>query len=155
VRDRGGVIATCINSVLTCDYPSDRFEVVVVDNASSDGTADVRQRYGTQIRAVYEAKRGPAAARGGHDEAENAVANGGSRWETRSSPLTPPLRLNGRDPRRARSGVRPLILRFWEVAVWRWRGQQAARADQREEIGRVSGERRLLLAVLLDAFEIV
>jgi glycosyltransferase involved in cell wall biosynthesis len=63
VRDRAGVIGPCLDSILASDYPADRLEVVVVDNASSDGTADVLRSYGARIRAVYEPKRGPAAAR--------------------------------------------------------------------------------------------
>ena len=63
VRDREHVIGACLDSILASDYPADRLEVVVADNASTDGTADVLRRYGARIRVVYETKRGPAAAR--------------------------------------------------------------------------------------------
>jgi cellulose synthase/poly-beta-1,6-N-acetylglucosamine synthase-like glycosyltransferase len=63
VRDRAAVIGACLDSILQADYPAERLEVIVVDNASSDDTSGVLQGYGTRIRALYEPKVGPAPAR--------------------------------------------------------------------------------------------
>ena len=44
-RDEEATIAACVDSVLAQDYPADRIEVIVVDDDSSDRTAEiVRQR---------------------------------------------------------------------------------------------------------------
>ena len=57
------VIAACLHSLLTLDFPVERRELIVVDNASSDGTAEVFAEFGSAIRVLFEPKRGPAAAR--------------------------------------------------------------------------------------------
>jgi len=38
VRNAADTIADCVDSLLALDYPSDRFEVLVVENASTDAT---------------------------------------------------------------------------------------------------------------------
>ncbi len=53
----------CIESLLAVDYPEDQRELIFVDNASTDKTAKLLKSYGKRIRAIFEAKRGPAAAR--------------------------------------------------------------------------------------------
>lgn len=58
-----GTIAECLDSLLALRYPEDRIELVVVDNGSNDGTADVLRRYGERIVRLAETTRGPAAAR--------------------------------------------------------------------------------------------
>lgn len=63
VFNRSPVIGPCIDSVLASDYPSDRLEVVVVDNGSTDGTLDILKNYQPRIVLTEEARRGPAAAR--------------------------------------------------------------------------------------------
>jgi glycosyltransferase involved in cell wall biosynthesis len=57
------VIAACLRSLLALDFPVERRELIVVDNASSDGTAEVLAEFGSAIRVLFEPKRGPAAAR--------------------------------------------------------------------------------------------
>jgi GT2 family glycosyltransferase len=43
----------CVDSVLALDYPSDRLEVVVIDNASSDGSVEaLRAAHGERIRLI-------------------------------------------------------------------------------------------------------
>jgi glycosyltransferase involved in cell wall biosynthesis len=56
-------IAACIDSLMGSDYPAGRFEVVVVDNRSTDRTAAILAGYGERIVLTREATRGPAAAR--------------------------------------------------------------------------------------------
>lgn len=43
-RDEEATIDRCLESILACDYPIDRFEVIVVDDLSRDATADVVRR---------------------------------------------------------------------------------------------------------------
>jgi glycosyltransferase involved in cell wall biosynthesis len=54
-------LGSCLTSILRADYPTDRREIIVVDNGSSDGTRDLAGRY--PVRALSESRRGPAAAR--------------------------------------------------------------------------------------------
>jgi cellulose synthase/poly-beta-1,6-N-acetylglucosamine synthase-like glycosyltransferase len=61
VRDGASTIADCLDSILAADYPPDRREILVIDNASSDGTAAlIRTR---PVRYLREAKRGVSNAR--------------------------------------------------------------------------------------------
>lgn len=43
--------------------PEINFEIIVVDDGSTDRTQEILQAYGTQIRSVYQENRGVAAAR--------------------------------------------------------------------------------------------
>jgi GT2 family glycosyltransferase len=57
----GGVLEFCLQSVLAQDYL--RFEIIVVDNASTDGTRDVLERFGQRLRVFYnDCNTGFAAA---------------------------------------------------------------------------------------------
>jgi cellulose synthase/poly-beta-1,6-N-acetylglucosamine synthase-like glycosyltransferase len=61
VRDGESTIADCLDAILTTDYPPDRREVLVVDNGSGDGTADlIRSR---PVRYLHEPRRGVSNAR--------------------------------------------------------------------------------------------
>jgi len=61
-------LAECLASVLAQGYPS--LDVVVVDDGSTDGTADVVAHYGARVRYVRQENGGLAAARNtGHQEA--------------------------------------------------------------------------------------
>ncbi len=58
--NRAGLVAESIDSVLAQDVP---LELIVVDDGSTDGTAEVVQSYGEAVRYEYQANGGIAAAR--------------------------------------------------------------------------------------------
>ena len=52
-HNRRRKLARLIESILRSDYPRDRLEIIVVDDASTDGTAEfVRSRFGELVRVV-------------------------------------------------------------------------------------------------------
>jgi cellulose synthase/poly-beta-1,6-N-acetylglucosamine synthase-like glycosyltransferase len=63
VRNGADTIADCVDSLLALDYPSDDFEVLVVDNDSTDGTPAVLGQYGDRVRLLHEPSRGRSQAR--------------------------------------------------------------------------------------------
>ena len=61
VRDGESTIADCLDAILATDYPSNRREILVVDNGSSDATAAlIRPR---RVRYLREPRRGVSHAR--------------------------------------------------------------------------------------------
>ena len=63
VRNGAETIEDCLGSILSLDHPADAFEVIVVDNSSTDRTPAILKRFAGRIRIVQEAKRGAASAR--------------------------------------------------------------------------------------------
>jgi glycosyltransferase involved in cell wall biosynthesis len=55
-------IAACLDALAAADYPRDRFELIFVDNNSTDGSADIVRRY-PQVRLLSEPAPGAYAAR--------------------------------------------------------------------------------------------
>jgi len=54
-------MALCLRAALDQSLPREEYEVIVVDDASSDGTASIAADY--PVRVIKNAKQGPAAAR--------------------------------------------------------------------------------------------
>lgn len=51
-RDEEGYIASCLDSILTTDYPRDRLEILVIDGRSRDGTRTIVERYAREHAGV-------------------------------------------------------------------------------------------------------
>lgn len=51
-RNEEAYIAACLDSILAADYPHDRFQILVVDGQSNDGTREVLSRYVTRHPCV-------------------------------------------------------------------------------------------------------
>src|SRR5262245_904804 len=56
-------IEACVSSLLALRYPRDQCEIIVVDNASTDGTAAVLAPFTDRVRVLHEPTPGASAAR--------------------------------------------------------------------------------------------
>jgi GT2 family glycosyltransferase len=56
-------VGRCVESILASREPPDTFEVICVDNGSSDATGSILSNFQPRIKVLHEVKRGPAAAR--------------------------------------------------------------------------------------------
>ena len=56
-------ITRAVSAVLRQDYPADRYEVIVVDNASTDRTPELLAAFGPRVRVLHESTPGASAAR--------------------------------------------------------------------------------------------
>ena len=59
--NRGWAIAEAVDSVLKQDFSD--YELIVVDDGSTDNTADILQSYGSAITVIYQSNKGVSAAR--------------------------------------------------------------------------------------------
>lgn len=55
-------ISECIESLLSQKYPMENYEIIMVDNNSTDASADIVRRY-SQVKLVSEKRQGAYAAR--------------------------------------------------------------------------------------------
>lgn len=55
------IIGKCLESLKNQDFPKNKYEIIVVDNNSTDKTAEIAKKYG--VKVVKENKRGIAFAR--------------------------------------------------------------------------------------------
>lgn len=46
----------CLDSIRSCDYDKEKYEIIVIDNNSTDKTADIAKRYGARV--IKESKQG-------------------------------------------------------------------------------------------------
>ena len=56
-------VESCIRSLLNQQYPKSRYEIIVIDNGSTDNTLKILQKFRRTIRILNEGKRGSYAAR--------------------------------------------------------------------------------------------
>lgn len=59
--NRANYLPECLDSIFAQTYPP--FEVIVVDDESTDETEDVVRRYGSRVRYIYQRNAGEAGAR--------------------------------------------------------------------------------------------
>lgn len=62
-RDAAEVLPDCLRSLVALDYPEELLELIVVDNASKDATADVARAFSPRVTLLHESRRGASAAR--------------------------------------------------------------------------------------------
>ncbi len=55
-------LVRCVQALLAQTYPSERFEILLIDNNSTDGAADLVRGY-DRVRVLFESKQGAYAAR--------------------------------------------------------------------------------------------
>ncbi|MGC9194174.1 MAG: glycosyltransferase, partial [Syntrophobacteraceae bacterium] len=64
VYNRAEEVGECLESILALNYPPERREIIVVDDASTDTTTDVVRSYGNEIKLLLQEKNlGQSAAR--------------------------------------------------------------------------------------------
>ena len=49
------VLGACIQSILRMDYPRNKYEIIVVDNNSSDGTEQFLKKYYPNVKIIKNA----------------------------------------------------------------------------------------------------
>jgi cellulose synthase/poly-beta-1,6-N-acetylglucosamine synthase-like glycosyltransferase len=63
-RDEEALIGGCVSSLLAQDYPVERFEIIVVDDHSTDATAEVAQAAGADQAVRMQVLRAPDSPAG-------------------------------------------------------------------------------------------
>lgn len=60
VKDVARYIEKCLDAILNQDYPKDKYEILVLDNKSSDGTQEIVSQYGEPVRLIQTGIDSPA-----------------------------------------------------------------------------------------------
>ena len=63
VKDRAGELERCLTSISRISYPQELLQLIVVDDGSSDNSAEVARLHGAEVLPSGGTGRGPAAAR--------------------------------------------------------------------------------------------
>ncbi|MDQ1350501.1 MAG: hypothetical protein QG657_803 [Acidobacteriota bacterium] len=67
-------VSLCIQSLLEQDFPTGKYEILVIDNNSTDSTKEILQRYESRIILLSESRQGSYAARNwGLDNARGSL----------------------------------------------------------------------------------
>lgn len=64
VKNEAKYISACIVSIFSQDYPSELFEVIVVDNGSTDDSVEIARSFGVHVVSCPDAKIGAVRNRG-------------------------------------------------------------------------------------------
>ena len=62
VYNGAATIDACLESLLNQNYPADCFEIMVVENGSTDNTSEIVESY-PEVRLLHSPQRGPGQAR--------------------------------------------------------------------------------------------
>lgn len=62
-RNRRELLKECLNCLLNQDFPKDDYEIIVVDDGSSDGTKELLDELSANIKCFRQERKGPATAR--------------------------------------------------------------------------------------------
>lgn len=73
VHNRPIEIKACLDSLMQIDYPADRYEVIVVDDASSDSTPQVIHSYDVRLIPLKENKKAAFCRNLGAEHAEGDI----------------------------------------------------------------------------------
>ncbi len=63
VYDAENTLESCIESLLTLEYPKKSLEIIFINNNSTDSSANILNEYKDKIRILEETKKGASAAR--------------------------------------------------------------------------------------------
>ncbi len=61
-HNRADILERTISAMLELEYPN-AYEVIVVNDGSTDNTREVLERFGDRIRVIHQERKGPCAAR--------------------------------------------------------------------------------------------
>ncbi len=73
VRNRPKDLASCLSSLLKLDYPKEKLEIIVVDDASTDNTPDVASRYPVVLKCMPNRKGASYCRNVGAELAQNDI----------------------------------------------------------------------------------
>lgn len=63
VHNEASVIEKTLDQLCAIDYPKEKYEIIVVENGSTDATFDLAKKYESSLCHVYESEKGVSRAR--------------------------------------------------------------------------------------------